>query len=275
MEITAAMVQALREKTGLPMMEVKKALQEAGGDEEKAVDILRKKGLTKAGQRSGNVTAQGKVVVHVDPASKRAAIVEVLCESEPVTGTAEFTDFAKAVARVAAEKNIATADELLSQPHPTQSGRKLKDAFEDMLNRIRENMKVGRIGVCQGETGHYVHHDSRKGVLIEFSGSCPDATKQDVCMHVVAVRPEYNRREEVDPAAVAKEREFARSELKDKPPQMIEKIIEGKINRWYGERVLLEQAFVKDEKQTVGQLLKGVAPGLTINRFVRVEIGES
>lgn len=274
MAITAAMVKALREKTGLPMMECKKALEEANGDEQKAVELLRKKGLAQLGKRAGRATGEGRVICHPDPASGRVALVELLCETEPVAGTEDFLQLGKAAAQAAAKLEAPTAETILEQPLPDDADRKIGDLLHEVVNRIRENIKVGRVGVVTGHAASYVHHDGRKGVLVEFSGECPAELANDVCMHVAAMRPRHTRREEVDPALVESERQLAREQVQGKPANIIEKIVEGKINKWYSEIVLLEQPFVKDDKQSVGKVLRAHAPDLTVNRVVRFEVGE-
>jgi elongation factor Ts len=275
MEISAGMVRALRDKTSLPMMECKKALEEAQGDDKLAVEILRKKGLSQVAKRADRATSHGRVTCYIDAAAERGALVEVLCETEPVAGTDDFVKLAQAAARVAAALDNPTADAILAQPMPDDPGHKLSDVLHDAVNKIRENIKIGRVASLRGQLGHYVHHDGRKGVLVEFSTACPTEAAADVCMHIVAMRPTYTRREEVDPAVVEQERRIAMEQVQGKPANIVDKIVAGKVDRWYSEIVLLEQPFVKDDKHSVGDHLRGVAPNLTVNRFARLEIGEA
>lgn len=275
MEITPGMVKALREKTGLPWMECKKALKEAGGDETKALEILRKKGVAQVGKRAGRTTSEGRVVCQVDAGSGRVALVEVLCETAPVADTDDFVKLANVAGQVAAQLESPTAEALLAQPMPGEPGRKVQDFLHDVVNRIRENIRIGRVVRLSGQVGHYLHHDGKKGVLVEFSGPCPPNVMADVCMHVTSMRPQYTRREEVDPKLVEQARENAAEQVKNKPANMVDKIVTGKLNRWYSEIVLLEQPFVKEEKKSVGQILRDVTPDLTVNRFCRLEIGEA
>jgi len=274
MAISSGMVKALRDKTGLPMMECKKALEEAHGDEKQAIELLRKKGHAQLSKRAGRETAHGRLTYHFDPASGRAALVEVLCETEPVAGTEDFIKLSQAAAQVAAQLSTPSADAILALPAPGAAPRTVGDLLHDVVNRIRENIKVGRVGMATGHIGHYLHHDGRKGVLVEFNGPCPTEAALDVCMHVAAMRPACTRREEVDPALVEQERRIAADQVQDKPANIVEKIVTGKLNRWFSETVLLEQPFVKDDKQSVGQYLRGFGPDLTVKRFVRIEIGE-
>ena len=273
MAISAAMVKALREKTGLPMMECKKALGEANGDMDQAVELLRKKGMAQLGKRAGRATGQGRLTCHAE--GGRVALVEMLCETEPVAGTEDFLKLGDMAAKVAVKLDSPTPETLLDQPMPDDASRKISDFLHDVVNRIRENIKVGRVGVVHGHAASYVHHDGRKGVVVEFNGECPAEMANDVCMHVAAMRPMHTRREEVDAALVESERQVAREQVQGKPENIVEKIVDGKINKWYGEIVLLEQPFVKDDKQSVGQVLKTHAPNLTINRFLRFEVGEA
>jgi len=273
MEITSAMVKGLRDKTGLPMMECKKALEEAQGDEHRAVEVLRKKGLAQIGKRAGRETAEGRIACCAGPG--RVALVEVLCETEPVTGTDDFVRLVKAAGQVAAKLEAPTPESLLTQPVPDNPSRTIHDLLHDAVNKIRENIKIGRVAAVTGHVGHYVHHDGRKGVLVEFNAPCPPEVAADVCMHVAAMRPLCARREEVSPELVEQERRIALEQVKGKPPNMLEKIVAGKLNRWYAETVLLEQPFVKDDKKSVGQFLREQAPDLTVTRFVRLEIGET
>ena len=275
MEITPAMVKALREKTGLPMMECKKALEETGGDLEAAEQLLRKKGLAQVTKRAEKVTAEGRVVFYQDPASGRAALLEMLCETEPVSGTEDFQRLAREAVQAAAKTGVIQPEQLLEQPTSTNPGQKITDLLHDAVNRIRENIKVGRVATAQGHFGTYLHHDNKKGVLVEFSGPVSPEVAADVCMHIVAMRPPFVRREDVDASLVNERKEAARGEVKGKPEHMVEKIVAGKLDKWYQDIVLLEQPFVKDDKKSVGQHLRESGPGLTVTRFVRLEIGEA
>jgi elongation factor Ts len=275
MEITSGMVKALRDKTGLPMMECKKALEEAHGDEKQAVELLRKKGHAQLSKRAGRETGHGRLIYYRSPAEGRAALVELLCETEPVAGTDDFTKLGQIAAQVAVQVDAPTAETIMSQPAPGAAPRTVGDLLHDVVNRIRENIKIGRVGTAAGHVGHYVHHDARKGVLVEFSGPCPAEAAADVCMHVAAMRPACARREEVDPALVEQERRIAAEQVQGKPANIVDKIVTGKLNRWYSEIVLLEQPFVKDDKQSVGDYLRHFGPDLTVKRFVRIEIGEA
>ena len=275
MDITPGMVKTLREKTGLPMMECKKALEESQGNEQAAMELLRKKGLAQVTKRAERITAEGRIACFVDPASGRGAIIEVLCETAPVANTEDFTQLSRAAAQAAAALETPSPEQILEQPAAGHAGQKVADLLHHAVNRIRENIKIGRIATMRGSLGYYVHHDARKGALVEFSGPAAPEVGADISMHIVSMRPPFTRREEVEPAMVAQRREVARDAVKNKPPQIMDKIVSGMLDKWYAEIALLEQPFVKDDKQTVAQFLRGHAPGLTVNRFVRLEIGEA
>src|SRR5262249_27530769 len=149
----------------------------------------------------------------------------------------------------------------------------LKDLMDDVFNKMRENMRLGGVGAIDGPLGHYVHHNAQVGVLVQFNQECPEPMRSDVCMHIAAFKPPFLKREQVSPELVAKERELAKESIKDKPANIVDKIVDGKINKWYGEICLLEQPFVKDDKKSVQQALSETAKGLTVTKFIRLEVG--
>lgn len=275
MAITAKQVQALREKTGLPMMDCKNALTEAGGDETGAIEILRKKGLARVEKMATRETTEGRIGVYGDSAAKRAAVVEVRCETAPVAKTDDFIALSNMVAQVAAGLDNPTPDAVKAAPRPDKPGESVGDFMNEVFNRIRENMQIARVATIHGEFGTYLHHDAQTGVLVEFSGPCPDELKSGVCMHIAALRPPALKREDVDAASVAAERERFAAEAQGKPPEIAERMINGKLDKWYSEFVLLEQPYVRDDKKSVAQALKEASPNLTINRFLRFRVGET
>lgn len=274
-EITAAMVKALRERTGLPMMDCKKALQETAGDEQQAVDWLRKQGIKTKETRIGRDTSAGRVAVYADHAKGVGAMIELMCESAPVANSPEFVAFANDLAKqLATGPGAKTADELLAQKSLSKPGMTLAEQKDDMFNRIREVFNVGRILRIDAPCGAYAHHDGSLGALVEVTGGTADAAK-DIAMHVAANKATtVVRKEDLDPAAVDKERailtEAARAE--GKPESIIAKMIEGRLKNFFAEQVLLEQAFVKDDKQTVGKIAD--AAKMKVVRFVRWELGK-
>jgi elongation factor Ts len=274
-EITAAAVKSLREKTGLPMMECKKALAATNGDEDAAIRWLREQGIKTQETRLGRETGAGRIAVYVDLGKKVASMVELQCESAPVAGSPDFKQFVSDLARqLALGTSAKSADELLKQPSPSVSGKTLGDVKDELFNRMREVFNVGRIARIDGPCGGYAHHDGSIAALVEIEGGNADAAK-DVAMHIVAQNPSSVSKEDLDPALVQKEREIlseaARKE--GKPENIIQKMIEGRLRNFFAERVLLEQPFVKDDKKTVGQYAK--EHGMQVKRFLRWQMGKS
>ena len=273
-EITAKAVMALRERTGLPMMDCKKALQESAGDEEAAVTLLRKQGIKTAETRIGRETTAGRVAVYVDMAKGVGAMVELQCESAPVASSPEFVQFANDLAKqLALGPGAKTPDELLKQPSPSKPGQTLGQVKDDMFNRIREVFNLARIVRIDGPAGGYAHHTGSPGVLIEVEGGNADVAKE-IAMHVAAMRPSAVTKEDLDPQAVAKEREIlteaARKE--GKPENILAKMVEGRMKNFYAAHVLTEQPFVKDDKKTVGTVAKEAS--MKLKRFVLWELGK-
>ena len=273
-EISAAAVKSLRERTGLPLMECKRALEATGGDEAAAIEKIRKEGRKTMETRSGRETSSGRIAIYTDAQKGVGAMVELQCESDPVAKNDEFRQLAADLAQqLATGPGATTPEELLAQPSPSKQGQKLQEQFDDLTNKIREVFRLSRIERIDGKCGGYLHHTGTSGVLLEIAGGNDDAAKE-VSMHVAAMRPAVVAKEDLDPAAVAKEREIlgeaARKE--GKPENIIAKMVEGRLKNYYAEQVLLEQPFVKDDKQTVGQFAK--QHGMQVKRFVRWEIGK-
>ena len=273
--ITAGAVKALREKTGLPMMECKKALTESNGDEEKAILWLRENGKVKGIKRGDRATEFGRVAIFTD--GGKGAMVEFKCESAPVTKLDEFIALADDMARVYAnDPSINTAEELLAKPSTIKEGQTLGELKDDMFNRIREVFNVGRMTRIDGQTGGYSHNSSTvSGVLVEYDGSNDEAVR-DVAMHVAAMNPSVLSKDDLDPAVVEKERAIlkaaALNEDSSKPENIIDKMVEGRLRNFYAQEALLEQPFVKEPKQTVGQYAK--ENGITVKAFTHWVIGD-
>lgn len=270
-EITAALVKSLRDKTDLPMMECKKALQETGGDIVAAEEWLRKQGLKIQSTRSDRQTSEGRIEVYAS--EKVGAMIELLCESAPVTKNDEFLQLTRDLAQqLAIGPGAATPDELLAQPSPSRKGLTLAQQKDELFNKIREVFNLTRIVRFDGPSVGYVHHDGKTGALVQISGGSPELGK-DVAMHVVAMRPSVLNREDLDPAVVAKEREIlteaARKE--GKPDNVIAKMIEGRMQKFYAETVLVDQPFMKDDKTTVGKLAQ--SQGAKLVKFTRWQVG--
>lgn len=273
-EISAAAVMSLRGKTGLPMMDCKRALAETGGDEDKAMEWLRKQGIKTKESRIDRATEAGRISVYADLAGGVGAMIELKCESAPVANSPEFRQFANDLAKqLATGKGAKTADELLAQPSLTLAGKTLGEQKDDMFNRIREVMNVSRLVRINAPCGGYAHHDGTAAALVEVQGGTPEAAK-DVAMHVVAMKPKFVAKEDVDPALVDKEREIlSAAALKEgKPESIVAKMVEGRLKNFFAEQALLEQPFVKDSAITVGKLAAGAK--MKVIRFVHWELGK-
>jgi elongation factor Ts len=275
-EITAAAVKALREKTDLPMMECKKALVEANGDEAKAVEILQSQFEKVKLKRADNATNEGRIFVAVKPDGSEAAAVEVQCESAPVAGGEDLVKFGEALAKQLLEGPGAAAPAELLAQSPAGAGQTFQQIYETMVNKIREKIEVTRIARVAGPVGVYVHHDGKTAVLFEAVGDKKDApVLRDVAMHIAAMKPTVTNIADVDPAAVKAERERLAAEAKatGKPENIIGKIVDGRMSVFYRDDagVLTEQAFAKDDKKTVSQALSEA--GLKAKNFTLWVIG--
>ncbi|HEY2760303.1 MAG TPA: translation elongation factor Ts, partial [Pirellulales bacterium] len=254
-EVTAAAVKALREKTNLPMMDCKKALEATSGDEAAAIDKLRKEGKKLMEGRGGRETSSGRIAQYIDTAKKVGTMIELRCESAPVANNEEFIALANNLAKqLATGPGAKSPDDLWKQPSPGKAGKTLEEEKDDLANKIREVFNLARLVRIDGLAGGYVHHNGASGVLMEVEGGTPEVIK-DIAMHTAAMRPAAVSKEELDPAMVEKEREIlsAAARQEGKPENIIGKMVEGRLRNFYSERVLLEQPFVKDDKKTVGQ----------------------
>lgn len=255
MSITAAQVNELRQRTGVSMMECKKALTEANGDETKAIEILRKRGAAKAAEKSSRETKQGIVVAKV--AGNKAVVVKLLCETDFVASNEEFTAIAEKAAEVALDKG---ADEAKKVSEPV---------IKELFTKLGENMSM-EVHTMEGEgIGEYVHTNKKIATLVRLNK--PDeAVARDIAMHVAAMSPKYVKPEEVLASDVEKEKEIWKALLKTegKPEAIWDKIMIGKEKKFREESALIKQAFVKDQNTTVEQFLKGN----TVETFLRISI---
>ena len=274
-EITAAAVKALRDRTNLPMMDCKRALDEAGGDAEKAIELLRKAGKKTQESKLHRATSFGRIAVAASLDAPVSAIVELRCESAPVVTNDGFIQLANDLAgQLAAGPGAATPDELLAQPSPSQPGQTLREQLDHLFNRIREVFRVGRMARLEGPCAGYVHHTGGVGVLLEVGGKLDPTLAKDVCMHVAAIRPEVVSPADLNPALVEKEREILREAARKegKPEKIIDKMVEGRLLDFYAQHCLAEQPFVKDSAKTVGKVVQ--EGGMTLVRFIRWEVGK-
>jgi elongation factor Ts len=274
MNISAAMVKELRERTGSGMMECKKALVEAGGDLEAAIEIMRKAGLAKADKKSSRTAAEGSISVKLSDDGRRAALAEVNCETDFVAKNEDFVAFANAVTQAALDSAAGTVEELLAVTLPS-AGVSVDERRKELVAKLGENINLRRFErfvSAAGVTAGYLH-GSRIGVLVELAGGEQDLGK-DIAMHVAASKPVCVDETGVPAETIAKEKEIfsAQAEASGKPANIVEKMVDGRIKKFLGEITLVGQPFVKDPDQTVGGLLK--SKGATVARFVRFEVGE-
>ncbi|HUS38457.1 MAG TPA: translation elongation factor Ts [Pirellulales bacterium] len=274
-QITASSVKSLRDRTGLPMMDCKRALQEAEGDEEAAVETLRKQGVKTQSIRQDRETTEGRFAIYTDFDAPVGVMIELRCESAPVAKHEEFDQLAQDMAKqLATGPGAETPDQLLDQPSPSQPGATLRDQKDNLFNRMREVFNLARIVRIDAPCGGYAHHAGvTRGVLLEVEGGDPSSAK-DVCMHIAAMNPSAISTEDLDPAVVAKEREILMDAARQegKPENIIEKMVAGRMQQFYAQQVLTEQPFVKDDKQTVGKFAGG--NGMKLIRFVHWELGK-
>ena len=274
-DITAASVMKLRDETGLPMMECKKALQEAGGDFEAAKQKLRETGKKFMGTRQDRSTEEGRIAIYSSLKPGVGAMIELQVESAPVAKNEAVIQLANDLAKqLATGPGAKTPDELWKQPAPSRGGVTLGDWKDDLENKMREVFRLARIIRVDAPCGGYVHHDAKTGVLLVVEGGNEELARQ-IAMQVVAMRPKAALIADLDPEMVAKERLFLTEQARKegKPENIIEKMIEGRMRNFYAEHVLSEQPFVKDDKQTVGKV--AAAGGMKLVKFIRWQLGET
>lgn len=266
--MSAALVKELRERTGLGLLECKKALAAAGGDVEVAIEELRKSSGMKAAKKAGRTAADGVVAIRIAVDGKSGVIGEVNSETDFVARDENFAGF---VAQVMDKAVGLQTDDVAAV-----AGDDIEDARQALVQKIGENISVRRIGVVSatdGVVGGYVHGNNRIAVLVELAGGDEELAK-DVAMHVAAVNPAVVSPADMPEELLQKEREIYAAQAADsgKPPEIVEKMIEGRVRKYLSENSLTEQAFVKDPDTTVGKLVK--AAGATIAGFTRFEVGE-
>jgi elongation factor Ts len=285
MEITSKLVADLRAETGVGMMDCKKALVEARGDFEEAKKILRKRGLAAAARKASRATSEGLVIARVTPAA--AALLEVNCETDFVARTEDFRRFAEGLADLVAahgafgETTSGDPSPLLSLPAPGNASETVSDAVSHLVAKLGENLGVRRFARLTPRRSErfwsYVHGNGRIGVIVGLSAG-DETLGRDLAMHVAASEPRFAARSEVTPEILEAEREIARAQATatGKPANVVERIADGKIEKFYQETVLTEQPFVKDPEKTVGQVIveRGGREALGL-RFVRFKLGES
>lgn len=271
-EITAGMVKELRERTGLGMMECKKALEEAGGDMKKAEDLLRIKSGAKASKVAGRVAAEGAIGAHVAADGKTGALVEVNCETDFVAKDANFTALVKGIAELAATSGISDVEALGQAQLP--GGQSVEEARKALVAKLGENMNVRRVAVhkAKGRLAHYLH-GAKIGVMVDIEGGDEQLGK-DLAMHIAASKPISVSRDQVAPELIARERDIAKARAVEsgKPANLVDKIAEGSVQKYLSEVTLLGQPFVKDDKVTIEKLL--ASKGAKVHAFTLFVVGE-
>ena len=262
--ITAAQVNELRQKTGVGMMDCKKALVACNGDLEAAVEHLRKSGIAKAEKKAGRSATQGLFATFIE--GNTGVIVELLCETDFVAKTDLFKDFGATLARKALHDFTGNGDISAELAEAT------KDELKELIAKVGENMHVRRAArwVSNGKLGAYLHTGVPYGVMLDVEGDCDDELLRNICLHVTAFAPAYIVPADVPADIIAKEREIAAAQMAGKPAQMIENIVNGKISKWYGEVCLTKQPWINDNKTCLDK----VAPKVTVKRFLRWQVGE-
>ena len=273
--VTASLVKELREKTGAGMMDCKKVLTETDGDMEKAIELLRERGIAKAAKKSGRVAAEGLVEAVISEDGKSGAIIEVNSETDFVAKNEEFKTFVENVANQVLKTNPKDVEELLAQPAMFEEGKTVQEALVEKIATIGENLTIRRFARFESEglVEKYIHGDGKIAVLVNMKKGDSTVAK-DICMQIAAARPEYVRREEVPEERVAKEMEILKVQTMNegKPEAIAEKIVQGRIGKFYEEICLVDQAFVKDSNMKVSELLK--QKDADVVEFARFEKGE-
>ena len=272
--ITAALVKELREKTGAGMMDCKKVLTETDGDLEKAAELLREKGITKAAKKSGRVAAEGMVEAYISEDEKVGAIVEVNSETDFVAKNEEFRTFVMDVAKQIVKNNPESVEALLAEPAMFEEGKTVNEALIGKIATIGENISIRRFARFETTDGlieKYIHGDGKIAVLVNMTSGTKELAK-DVCMQIAAARPEFIDRDQVPAERVEKEKEILKIQTMNegKPEAIAEKIVLGRINKFYQEICLVDQEFVKDPSKKVSDILKDSK----VLEFARFETGE-
>ena len=271
--VTAALVKELREKTGAGMMDCKKVLTETDGDLEKATELLRERGIAKAAKKSGRVAAEGIVEAYILEDGKVGAIVEVNSETDFVAKNEEFKTFVMDVAKQVVKNNPKSVEDLLEEESIIEAGKKVKDILVEKIATIGENLTIRRFARFEsnGLLEKYIHGDGKIAVLVNMENGNKELAK-DICMQIAAARPEYITRDQVPAERLEKEKEILKQQTinEGKPEAIAEKVVMGRINKFYEEICLVDQEFVKDSSMKVSQVLKDAK----VVEFARFEKGE-
>ncbi len=287
MMITAGMVKELRERTGAGMMDCKKALNETNGDMEKAIEVLREKGLAAAAKKAGRIAAEGIVTTYISEDMKLGSVVEVNCETDFVAANEEFKALVENVAKMVALSNVSTVEELVAQKYIADESVTVQEVVTALIAKIGENMSVRRFerfAIENGIVQSYVHGNGKIGVLVELACEKQDPALavigKDIAMQVAAANPLFLNKDAVDNDALEKEKEIYRVQAlnEGKPENIVEKMVMGRVNKYYKEVCLIEQVWVKNGDYTITKYLqeesKKIGAEITVSRFARFERGE-
>ena len=274
--ITASMVRDLREKTGAGMMDCKKALTETDGDMEKAIEYLREKGITKAAKKSDRIAAEGLVLAYISEDGKVGAAVEVNSETDFVAKNEEFKSFVETVAKQVAINNPADVEALLAEESIEEAGKKVSEVLIEKVAKIGENLSIRRFvrfETTDGLVEKYIHGDGKIAVLVNMKNADTELAK-DICMQIAAAKPEFLNEQDVPAERLNKEMEILKAQAMNegKPEEIAEKIVKGRVGKFYSEICLVDQEFVKNPDMKVKDLLK--SKGAEIVEFARLEKGE-
>ncbi len=275
MEITVQDINKLRQLTGAGMMDCKKALTEANGDFEIAVDILRKKGQKVSAARSDKEAKEGVVFIKLNANSSEAVIFKMNCETDFVARNDEFVKLGETIAQTAMESKIAVLDDL---KNASIAGRKVSDHITDLIGKIGEKIEIGDYHLVKSDLlVPYIHQGSKLGVLVALkNATMSNATEvgKDIAMQIASMSPIAVDKTDLDTKTIEKELEIAKEQVRaeGKPENMVEKIATGKLNKFYKESTLLNQDFIKDSSKTVGQFINEVAKGLVVSSFKRISV---
>lgn len=277
MAITAQDVNKLRQMTGAGMMDCKKALTEADGDFEKAVDILRKQGQKVAAKRAENETSEGVILVNISEDGSKGILVALACETEPVSNVTDFKDLAQTILDAAISSDASDKEALLQVA--LADGQTVSEKITELVGKLGEKLDIiGYENISADKVIPYVHSNGKLGVLVAFEGSeGTDLAEvgRDVAMQIAAMKPVAVDKDQVDSATVEREIEIGKEQARaeGKPEAMLEKIAQGKLNKFYKENTLLNQEFIKDPSLSIRQLLEKTAKNLTVSTFKRISIG--
>jgi len=287
-DITAKMVNELRARTNAPMMDCKKALVDAGGDMEKAFDLLRESGAASANKKLSNEMKEGLVAGKISADGKMGVMIRLGCQTDFVARNDAFLKAINDLLNLAFDKAVGTPAELAAMPYPDGSGKTVDIVIKEMIATIKENIGVTGLAcykTANGRVEKYVHHNGKVGALVQVDGSSDDAAKVvagEIAMHIAAGVPQVPLaidRTGIDPAIIAKEKEGASEGTEGKPPQIVEKIIAGKLEKFYQDAALVDQPFVKEEKKRIRELLaetgKAVSGTVSVAKFARFKVGEA